>query len=165
VETFYLVGQLKLFSHFMTDEQKSEIIKRCENAIANKHRVRIGDIVTEVMGSEQKRSLLKTIALALEETGKYKYEIDERKPNDYEVRYNPNYKEPSWSDLHPVKDKIRTGAITALFSLIVGIALYLITRPTNTQRENLQDKRLDGLSDSIATFQKHLTDSTKHFTN
>jgi hypothetical protein len=64
-----------------------------------------------------------------------------------------------WSKRHPTLDKFKTGAITALFSLAVGILLYLLTTRKESLRENQQDRRLDSLTNILTNIQKHIKDS------
>jgi hypothetical protein len=69
--------------------------------------------------------------------------------------------EPKWSDTHPVGDKIRTGAITFVFTLISGILLYIATVGRKTQAESQQNKQLHSLTDSVANHQKRIN-SAQH---
>lgn len=71
----------------------------------------------------------------------------------------------SWSERNPVWDKVRTGFITALFSLIVGAILFQIQNRGKVQLDSQQDLRLKHLSDSLKILEKHLRDSVKVVSN
>lgn len=67
-----------------------------------------------------------------------------------------NKEKQKWADAHPLADKFRTGAITALFSLIVGIALWLLANQKQIQVNTQQEKRMNSLSDSIRNLQEYM---------
>ena len=65
----------------------------------------------------------------------------------------------TWSGRNPNLDKLRTGLITTLFSLIVGVLLFQLNNRGHTRLDKLQDQRLNGLKSSLDSFQKRLADS------
>lgn len=95
---------------------------------------------------------------ALKSTGKYV--IDKGKTGgNLIISRNPLFKVPTWEEKHPTLDRFRTGGITAVFSLLVGILLFLLTRSCQTPKDTQQDKRLDSLDSLITNLQKHIKDS------
>lgn len=138
----------------MTDEQKRRILAICEDAIQKNHKVRVGWAIEQVLGQNYKPQLHKVVALALYETNKYSYHVHDKRPNDYEVIKNPNFKAPTWAELHPIKDRFRTGAITALFSLIVGAILWLLANQKQVQENTQLHKRIDTLKTKVDSLTK-----------
>lgn len=67
--------------------------------------------------------------------------------------------EKNWRDRNPFLNDLRTGAITALFSLIVGIILFRIDNRETVRENNRRDGHLNRLSDSIKTLQQQIKDS------
>jgi hypothetical protein len=61
-----------------------------------------------------------------------------------------------WAERNPGWDKIRTGFITALFSLIVGIALFQINNQGQARIDNKQNESLLRTSDSLTILDKKI---------
>ena len=57
-----------------------------------------------------------------------------------------------WAERNPVLDKVRTGFITALFSLLVGWLLFQLNNRGQVQIENKQNESLLRKGDSLKIF-------------
>jgi hypothetical protein len=95
------------------------------------------------------------IACRISENSKYDWAFSQIDGWPY-LFVNPNYKDRTWPEKNPVLDRVRTGAITAAFSLLVGLFLWLLSNQKQAREDNQQDKRLNSLSDSIANLQRHI---------
>ena len=101
------------------------------------------------------------VAHKMERTGEYAidtYSI----PHYLYVKPLP-LKKKTWAEEHPILHDIRTAGIGAGFSLLVGIILWLIANQKQDRLEEIQNKRIDTLSDSIKMIQKnmpHLSDTS-----
>lgn len=96
------------------------------------------------------------IASFIRSTGKY--EVNEAggfgtATHTYIIRKEPT---KTWTERNPVKDKIRTGFITFLFSVIASLLLLLIPNHKSSQYNNQQNKRLDSLVSSIDSLEDKL---------
>jgi hypothetical protein len=65
----------------------------------------------------------------------------------------------TWSEKYPIGDKIRTGLITALFSIGVGVLVFQLNNRAEVQNNNLRDQRLTRLTDSLRNLANALKDS------
>ena len=97
------------------------------------------------------------IYYSLLETGRYNGQL---------IKYNGRSDilmwRKSWQERNPVWDRFRTASISALFSLSVGLILWLLANQKQSRAEFQQDLRIDNLSDSVAKIQKYITDSARH---
>ena len=83
------------------------------------------------------------IAYKMRNTGKYEL----KESNNRNVVYKKE--EESWEQRNPFWDRVRTGSITFLFSIVAAILLYYILPPRASQT-NIQDsERLTRHSDSL----------------
>lgn len=104
--------------------------------------------------SDVNPGLIREIANILRKDGKY--EIKEGGVGS-ELTYFVKPISPvvkTWAERNPVWDKVRTGFITALFSLGVGVALFQIQNRGKAQLDTRQNKRLDSLSAAVDSLQK-----------
>lgn len=90
------------------------------------------------------------IAHKMRNTGKYEL----KETNNRYVVYKKEKK--PWGETNPGFDKVRTGLITALFSLIVGWLLFQLNNRGQLQIDNRQNESLSRKSDSLKILEKKI---------
>lgn len=135
---------------------KDEIVKHIEDYLNSGNSLaHINDLLYQVAPeSHRHAAVARDIAYKMKATGKY--ELKEEQIINGGARYfisKINIPEKSWAERYPIRDKVRTGFITFLFSLSAGLLLFLMQAQKQGQAENLQNKRLDSLSEKVENLQ------------
>lgn len=133
----------------LADKQKEMIVQLCSETIEKLHKVRIGWASEQILQTPPKLEVIKTISLALQESGKYLSLPDANYPGDFEVIRNPSFKEPNWTQKYPIRYDIFKGAITAGFAILVSLLLGKSGSQENTQWHKQQEMRLDSLTQLV----------------
>jgi hypothetical protein len=131
-----------------------------ESKISTEGSYQLNNAVNEFYNTRASKPKLEKAASYLQGTRKYNI-VKAHITGNLTIERNPNYKEPSWGETHPVADRIRTAAIGSGFSLLVGIVLWLLASQKQLQVENQQNKRLDSLTYLIKMIQVNQKDSSK----
>ncbi len=148
----------------MTDQQKELIIGAIISEAETKGSSRVGYHAEQILkesldGKPIPYSIKSKLEGSIVSNRKYKSRKHPNFVNDFEIILNADYKESTWVERNPFWDRVRTGSISAIFSLIVGIGLYLLTMQKHNQREIQQNKQIQTLSDSITTLRNLIKDS------
>jgi hypothetical protein len=139
----------------MTSEQQSLIIQNIINEVNEKGSSRLGNHAELILkdslnGKAVPYNIKSKIRGKLIADGKYITTAHPRFTHDFDVTVNPDFKEQTWVERNPGWDKVRTGAITALFTLIVGFTLYYFTTGKDQKdRQESQDKKIKALEANI----------------
>jgi hypothetical protein len=103
-------------------------------------------------------NFIRDIGYKMERSGSYilMEEANENGQVQYLIKPLPK---KTWWDRNPGWDKVRTGVITAAFSLLVGWLLYLNQRQDKDRLDNTQNQRLHVQDSLINNLQNALADS------
>jgi hypothetical protein len=142
----------------MTSEQRQTLIKEIKARADNHEIVSVWEHVRSQY-RETTKGVVESIAHEIKLDNKYSHNPDN---GQHKIYLNHAYKPPSWSDNHPIADKFRTGAITALFSLLVGLTLWYIANKKQGTIDAEQNKKLKTLRDSITILQLRVNDTSGH---
>ena len=135
---------------------KDEIVKHIEDYLNSGNSLAfINDLLYQIAPETHRHTnVARDIAYKMKATGKY--ELKEEPIISGGARYfisKIHIPEKSWTELHPIRDKIRTalitGFVTLLVSLIVGIILFQFQNRGQGRLDDQQDKRLDSLSQKV----------------
>lgn len=146
----------------MTDQEKEQIINSILTETENNGSSRVGYHAEQILKIKPVLYHIKSkIEGSITANKRYKSRPHPNFKNDFEILINADYKKSTWEEKHPVLDRLRTGFITAIFSLIVGFTVYTFTVKKQVEKENIQNKSIEALSDSIIVLKKDIFELKK----
>lgn len=149
----------------MTNEQQAQIIQNITQEVEDKGSSRVGYHADQILKEEYEGkavpyNIKSKIEGKITANKKYRSRPHPKFDNDFEITLNPDYKEQTWEEKHPLMDRVRTGAITAVFTLLVGLTVYFITANFKKERDSVQDQQINSLYDSLTKINAELKKAT-----